>query len=55
MLCFQIYRKIAGGNSLISDVSEYAVQQLEIIIQLEERKIFQLGPEKMTIHRAQKV
>ena len=39
---------------MISDVTEYAVQQLEIVIQLAKKKISPLGPEKMTSRTAQK-
>lgn len=54
ILHFKISPENTGGNSLISDVSEYAVQQLEIVIQLAKKKISLLGPEKKTSHTAQK-
>lgn len=54
MLWFKISQENTGGNRWISDVSEYAVQQLEIVTQLAKKKISLPGPEKMTSHTEQK-
>lgn len=52
--CFKISQENTRGNGWFSDVSEYAVQQLEIVIQPAKKKISQLGPGKMTSHTEQK-
>lgn len=52
--CFKISQENTGGNSLISDVSECDVQQLEIVIQQAKKKISPLGPRKMTSRTEQK-